>query len=188
MKSKIIRDLTWDAIVAIVLSQAILFGAKWASFEYLKKTDELRIFMKEYYLITAIVMGLLFALYFLLNGFLCMRRYREVVERYGISDQSLYESYKEAYKCCQYRVYGSLVFINTSRGIICMDKSDIRDVNRRRVRHTRTVHRTVHGNVRYRERTNQYYTYHFTLSTRYGTFKNTVSNEEVLEDLVRLFY
>jgi hypothetical protein len=186
MKSKIMRDLFWDMIIATILSQGIWFAVRWAALEYLGKSD-MRSFIKEYYLLVAIIIGVLVILYFITNGVLCLKRYHAVIDEYGISDGDMYERYKNAEKCCQYKVHGHFVFINTARGIICMTKSDIIDIKRKRVRHTRTVHKTVYGNVRYRERTNEYYTYHFMLKTKYGTFRNTVGNDGVLEDLSYLF-
>ena len=186
MKSKIIRDLTWDAIILLIITEVAWFGARWCVFEYFKKS-ELAAFMKDWYLLIAIGLFVIIAAVFCICGVLCLKIYKNVLNDQDISDQELYEHYKNAEKCCQYRVDGPFVFVNTTHGIICMTKGDIVERNRRRVRHTKTINRTVHGNTRYRERVKEYYTYHFELKTAHGTFKSNVANDDVLDELHDLF-
>ena len=110
-------------------------------------------------------------------------------DRNGFSDVTYYEYYKQAKKCCNYRVNGDFVFVNTTHGIICMEKCDITDRRSRRVKHTRRRRgKNRAGNTTYVMHTHEYYTYHFDLYTEHGHFKNTVANNAVLEDLNKLFY
>lgn len=156
------------------------------SVEYLKKTDLFE-FMQEYYWLVAVGLFLVIVLLFAIFGFMCIKRYNTVISEHKISDEDLYDYYKDAYTCCNYRVSGPFVFVNTSRGIICMDKSNILDIKRRRVRHTRKTNYTVNGYTRRTYHSRDYYTYHFVLKTTYGTFKNTVANNATLEELRELF-
>jgi hypothetical protein len=186
MRTKIMRDLSWDALVLILLTEGCWFGARWAVLEYMNKSD-LADFMKDWYLLIAIWLLIVIAATFVICVIICMKRYNTVLSEQDVSDKELYAYYKDAQKCCQYRVSGPFVFINTTRGIICMTKADIVERKKRRAHHTKTINRTVHGNTRYQERVREYYTYHFELRTVYGTFKNTVANDDVLDKLHDLF-
>jgi hypothetical protein len=186
MKAKIIRDVTFDALVVVSIFEGMWFALKYLAETYLSNV-EINSFFNQYYLLISIGMALVAIGFYGVCGLLCVKKYNAVKERHGIGDSELYAYYKDAAKCCQYRVNSGFIFVNTTHGIICMDRSDIIDRKCRRVHHTKTVHRTVHGNTRYRERVRDYYTYHFELKTRYGTFKTTVGNDEVLEELANMF-
>jgi hypothetical protein len=144
-------------------------------------------FMKDWHILIDVGLLMVIAATFIICGIICIKRYNTVISDQAVNDNELYEHYKDAQKCCQYRVSGPFVFINTTRGIICMTKSDIVERKRRRIHHTKTINRTVHGNTRHKERVKEYYTYHVELRTAYGTFKNTVSNDRKLEELHDLF-
>ena len=188
MKAKIIRDLVWDAIISLLISEGALFGIHWLLGEYLPKLTIAKV-LSEYYILIAIAVGLISVLFFGIHGLLCIKKYKIVRERNDISDSLYYEYYKNAKKCCNYRVYGDFVFVNTAHGIICMEKCDITDRRSRRVKHTRRRRgKNRAGNTTYVMHTHEYYTYHFDLYTEHGHFKNTVANNAVLEDLNKLFY
>ena len=188
MKAKIIRDLTWDAIISILITEGLLFAIRYLAINYLPKMPLVG-YIEDYYLLVAIVVGLASILFFGVHAMLCLRKYKIVIDRNQISDKTYYEYYKQAKKCCNYRVNGNFVFINTTHGIVCMEKCDITDRRSRRVKHTRRRRgKNRAGNTTYVMHTHEYYTYHFDLYTEHGHFKNTVANNAVLEDLNRLFY
>ena len=188
MRSKIIRDLTLDAIISILILEGVLFGIKFLLSEYLSKLPLTKT-INDYYILIAIGIGLISVLFFGFHCMLCLKKYKIVMDRNGFSDATYYEYYKQANKCCNYRVNGDFVFVNTTHGIICMEKCDITDRRSRRVKHTRRRRgKNIAGNTTYVMHTHEYYTYHFDLYTEHGHFKNTVANNAVLEDLNKLFY
>lgn len=188
MRAKIIRDLIWDTIVSLLILEAILFGVYYVSTNYLS-TVPLTEYISKYYILGAILSGLGLLLFYGIHAMLCIKKYKIVIERNNISDSLYYEYYKSANKCCNYRVYGNFVFVNTTHGIVCMEKCDITDRRSRRVKHTRRRRgKNRAGNTTYVYHTQEYYTYHFDLYTVHGHFKNTVANNAVLEELNQLFY
>lgn len=186
MKSKIVRDIIWDAIISIFLVEGVLFGVNWGVLTNLE-TSNLALFFENWYIWIALGLLIIIATVNYYFYLLCMKRYKQVISERGVSDEELYNAYKNADKCCQFRVNSPYVFVNTSHGIICMTKDDIIEKNRKRVRHIRNRTKSVHGNVKYRERRQEYFTYHFTLKTNHGTFKSNVKNDEVLDKLQDLF-
>jgi hypothetical protein len=170
----------------VTIFECVWFALQYAATNYFANI-ELEMFFHKYYLLIAIGMALVAVVFYGICGLLCLKKYNTIKNRHGVGDGELYEYYKDAEKCCQYRVNSGFIFINTTHGIICMDRSDVIDRKCRRVHHTKTVNRTARGNVRYRERVREYYTYHFELKTRYGTFKTTVGNDDILEELGSMF-
>lgn len=187
MKSKIIKDLLFDAIVVAAIVEGIMFAIWYCAVNYLP-ASELTQLIEQYYVLSAVVVAVGLILFYVFNAMLCLKKYRCVIRSQGISDSTYYECYCSARKCCNYRVHGDLVFVNTTHGIICMEKNDIIDKRTKRVKHTKSTRRvTRYGGTRSVYHAREYYTYHFDLITKYGHFKNTVSNADVLSDLQLLF-
>lgn len=190
MKKKIIKDLLGDALVAIIASEGLWFGLKYLCTNVLKEEvfQELQSFVNGKYWLIAIGMFLMWIAYYALCGLVCVKRCERLLKEDEISDAELCEHYKESNKCCQYRVGSGYLFVNTMHGIVCMRMSDIKDKKYRTVHHTRKqTYKTSAGYTRRVNHSNDYYTYHFKLVTKYGTFKNKVANHSVLEELQYLF-
>lgn len=186
MKKRITLDLLGDFVVLFVITEVLLFGIYYfvpREFPNIAFSG----YIEKYYWIAALGFFLLYALYFGLWVLICHKRAAKVCESSGLSDSELLAYYKDADKCCNYRVQYNFVFINTSHGIICMTKDDIYDHKMRRVHHTKRTRYTRRGYTSRISHDNDYYTYHFKLVTRYGTFRNTVANYEVMQDVNNLF-
>ncbi len=186
MKIKITLDLICDFLVSCGLAEAFLFAVYYFipdEFPHMQLSN----YITQYYWVAALVTFLLFALYFGLWTLLCFKRADVVCKNSGLSDIELLAYYKEADKCCNYRVEGNFVFVNTAHGIICMTRDDIYEHKTRRVHHTKRTRYTRNGYTMRMSHDNDYYTYHFKLETRYGTFKNTVANYDVMQRVNALF-
>ena len=144
---------------------------------------QIKQFANDYYILIAIGGGIIIAIFYWLCCIRCLNIYREILLRNRIKDSDLYAIYNNADKCCQYKSDGNYVFINTVRGILCLDKSDVIDYKSKRTKHTRKRTRRVNGYTRSTYHSREYYTYHFKLITKRGVFKNTVGNNAVLEEL-----
>lgn len=141
----------------------------------------------EYYWVIALGLSAVIAVYFVICSLICLKRCASILKITGLSDSELLSYYKDANKCCQYRVNGNFIFINTAHGILCLDGSDIFDHRTKSIHHTRRRRYTSGGYTRRVSHEQDYYTYHFYLTTRYGVFKNTVANKTVLDNLNSLF-
>ena len=186
MKKKITRDLIGDFLVSCGLTEILLFAIYYfipAEFPHMEISN----YITQYYWVAALGAFLLFALYFGLWTLICFKRVDVVCKNSGLSDGELWSYYKDADKCCNYRVEGNVVFINTSHGIICMTKDDVYEHKARRVHHTKRTRYKRNGYTSRVSHDNDYYTYHFKLVTRYGTFKNTVANYDVMQEVNDLF-
>ena len=186
MKKRIIVDLIFDFVIACAIMEGLLFGLYFVASSQSVDIALVKSFVEHYWMI-ALGLGAVIAIYFAICSLICLKRHASVIKSTGLSDAELLSYYKEAEKCCQYRVNGDFIFINTAHGIVCLDRSDIFDHRTKVIHHTRRRRYTSGGYTRRVSHEQDYYTYHFYLATRYGVFKNTVANQTVLSNLKSLF-
>lgn len=186
MKKKITLDLVGDFAVICGIIEVLLFGVYYFISKSLPNAV-LSAYMESYYWIAALGFFVLCMLYCGLWTYICFKRMKTVCEKSRLSEAELLSYYKDADKCCNYRVKYNFVFINTHCGIICMTKDDIYEHKTRRVHHTKRTRYTRNGYTSRMSHDNDYYTYHFKLKTRYGTFRNTVANYSVMQKVNELF-
>lgn len=174
----------FDAIIIVIITCCALFGIKWLIETYFTSGFE---FYIDYYLLYMVAVAVFASIYYFICCRLCLKKYNELIKSAELTDTELYDKYKKAEKCCQYRVNGKYVFVNTTHGIICMLKSDIVNRHKQRIKHTRSRRRRVNGYTRSVTHLNEYYTYHYIVETVHGTFKSNVANDAILEKLSALF-
>lgn len=186
MKKRIVLDLFGDFLIIGGLLEGILFAIYYFVPSQLPYFH-LNSYILKYYWVAALGTLCILLLYFGISFWFCQKLYLKILQGRNMRDSDLLEYYKEADKCCQYKTRGGIVFINTSHGILCLDSDDVYDYKLRRVHHTRRRRYTSGGYTRRLSHEQDYYTYHFKLITRYGTFRNTVANNTVLEKLSEMF-
>ena len=63
MRSQIIRDVTWDAIVVVAIFEGVWFALQYAATNYFANS-ELEMFFHKYYLLIAIGMALVAVVFY----------------------------------------------------------------------------------------------------------------------------
>ena len=136
MRKRIVLDLVGDFAIICSIVEVLLFCIYYFIPRSLPQIA-LSNYITQYYWIAALGSFLLILLYFCFWAWICFKRADVVRNGAGLSDAELFSHFKDGKKCCNYRVNGDFVFVNTSHGIFCMTKSDIHEHKMRRVHHTK---------------------------------------------------
>ena len=118
---------------------------------------------------------------------MCLKRYNSLCKNENISDEQLLGYYKAADKYYKYRIGEKYVFIDTPYGFICMTVDDIIDYSAYEKRNIKNMETVYDYETVYITQESECYTYHFVLKTKFGTFKNTLSNHASMMKLNNFF-